>query len=429
MKILVIDDNEVKRARVKQVLVSGFEGRPIDVIEAEDYEQAMRALEQSHFDLVILDLLLPGAGNEASLATSGAIIRNVLNGTAAFAPSHIIGLTAFKEVATQASHFYDENLLSLEVYSEVSNDWADRIVSKIRYLLKSKQAATSFQANSFDYDVVILVARYESEYRPIVEWLMPNAETTDHPLWQGKASFGHLQVPGHRTLRTIICCVGEMGMAPAAAMASQAITLFRPRMLAMLGMCCGFDSEECASPRKIMDAIVAREVCCWEEGKYLDQFKKNTEFKNRAKVRTVDDVIREQVGQAIEASVDVLQPDLQAFVQRDEYRAIFDHFGERKVRDIPNIQYAAIVSGSSVIADRNMVSEIIDRHPNALGLDMEMYGVYTAVERSFGRKPSVIGIKGIADFGDVNKDDRAQKSASQLSAQILKSLLPQLTIW
>lgn len=211
--------------------------------------------------------------------------------------------------------------------------------------------------------------------------------------------------------------------------ASQAIALFRPRLIGMLGMCCGFATERCSSPRKMMDAIVAREVCCWEEGRYQDREGKQSEFKNRARVRTIDDQIRDTVSRTIEKSVDTLQPALRGLASETAYGDIRAHFGDNKVRALPDVQFAPMVSGSSVIADREMIHEILDRHPNALGLDMELYGVYCAIERSIGRKPSVLGVKGVADFGEIDKDNKAQKGASEVSAVVFKSLLPHLDIW
>ena len=429
MRILVIDDSPPKRAHVLKVLTEGFEAYPPTVQEADDYDSAMRALESYHFDLVILDLLLPGPTGESSIEISRAIMRNVLQGTATLAPAHIIGLTAFAEFATDEMESFGDKLLSLEVYSDTDLGWADRMISKIRYLMKSKLAATSFQANSYDYDIVILTARYENEYLPISKFLMPNPSTKSHSLWKGDASFGFMSMPEGRSLRAAILCVGEMGMAPTAAVASQAISLFRPRLITMVGMCCGFAADSCASPRKIMDVIVAREVRCWEEGRYEDMARNRPEFKNKAKARLVDDVIREKVAQGIEKEVDTLRPTLQRFSETEDYLKIVNAFPEGYVRTVPNVQYSTMVSGSSVVADKSMVSEIIERNPTALALDMELFGLYCAVEKSIGKRPSVLGLKGVADFGEVEKSDEAQKGASLGSAIVLQNLLPVLDIW
>ncbi|WP_395444304.1 hypothetical protein [Caulobacter sp. UC70_42] len=217
-------------------------------------------------------------------------------------------------------------------------------------------------------------------------------------------------------------------MAATAAVTAQAISVFRPRLIAMLGMCCGFAVEECASPCKFMDVIVVREVSCWEQGKYVEQDAETTEFKNRAKPRLVDDIIRDKVDLAIELSEKTLNPALKRISSQAKFKAIKEKFGE-DVRELPEVRFAPIVTGSSVIADEGMISEICSRHPSAIGLDMEVFGLYAAAERSVGKRPSVLAIKGVADFGHVAKDDFGQAMASTISAEVFKNLLPHLGIF
>ena len=119
---------------------------------------------------------------------------------------------------------------------------------------------------------------------------------------------------------------------------------------------------------------------------------------------------------------------MRRFSKSASFKRLKERYGQ-KVRAIPEIKSAMIVSGSSVIADEKMVLEILSRHPSALGLDMEIYGLYSAAGLSQGYKPSVMAIKGVADFGEVEKDDAAQLSASALSAQVFKYVLSELTIF
>jgi nucleoside phosphorylase len=78
--------------------------------------------------------------------------------------------------------------------------------------------------------------------------------------------------------------------------------------------------------------------------------------------------------------------------------------------------YTATVSGSSLIADEKKIAEIIKRHPRAIGLEMENYALYTAIDFLPGLKPCKLAIKGVADFGDGQKKDDVQKLASTFSA-------------
>ena len=428
MKVLLVDDDAAKRDRVATHLQSSLLDRNLEVVQATNYEDTLRELGSTYYDLVILDLVLPAAGSEPSPETSRAIIREVTKGSASIPPMHIIGLTAYEEVASKERDYYDSNLFALVLYSETSNDWRRVLTSKIHYLVKSKEAAAAFQSNSFDFDIVVIAARYENEYQPVKERLFRSVEAESHPRWRGRIAIGPIEVTGLRTLRGALCCVDEMGMAPAAAVASQAISTFRPRLLGMLGMCCGFATNACASPRKLLDAIIVREVNCWEEGKY-DAKAVGSGFRNRGRDRMIDQEILADVEGVVEAAVDTFMPQLKKLSKTSAYRKVVQHFAADLVRQTPDVQLSSLVSGSSVVADRVIIDEILGRNPKALGLDMEMYGVYSAAAKAMGRQPSVLGVKGVADFGEVDKDDAAQKVASVVSAEVFKGLLGHLRIW
>ena len=55
--------------------------------------------------------------------------------------------------------------------------------------------------------------------------------------------------------------------------------------------------------------------------------------------------------------------------------------------------------------------------PGAIGLEMEIYGMFIAVEYAIGRPPEYIAFKTAADFADSEKKDAAQKLASAISAE------------
>ncbi|MGI2033851.1 response regulator [Rhizobium panacihumi] len=433
MRILIIDDEKSKRSRVAELVGEGLKDYSVQIKEAATYEQALLTLQESYYDVVILDLLLPAADGTPSQDSSRSIIRQVTNGTGLIPPMHIIGLTAYETVADQERAYFDQHLLSLEFYSAQHNQWADKIVSKIIYLMQSQNASMRFQAENFGVDVFVIAARHENEFLPIRKKLFKNWKDEVHPLWKGQITTGEIEMRDGRVLTAILCCVNEMGMAPTAAVASQAINVFRPKLLAMIGMCCGFNTKPCVSERKIMDVIVAREVTCWEEGKYVDRAKEHIDFQNRAKTRVVNELIRDDVEKIIEQSERTITPALMRMSKQTFYKKVRDHFNadaeEALVRDIPDVKYAAIVSGSSVIADESTVQQILARHTNAIGLDMELFGLYTAVDKVSGKRPSVVGVKGVADFGKASKDDKAQEAASTVATEVFKCIVENLEIF
>lgn len=431
MRILIVDDAETKRREVMAALVAEFRDQyDLKFDEAEDYEAALDKLRTQFYDLVILDLFLPDAVRSPTDDTSKALITQVLRGDRLIPPTHIIGLTAYPNEIEAERAFYDEHLLALLHYDAVDGAWRQQLCARLRYLVLSKRAATRFRIESYDFDLVVLTARFENEFVPVAERLFVRKHTDAAPPWKSKVVVGEVAGPRGRMLRTALVCIGEMGMAPAAAVTSEAINFFRPRLISMLGMCCGFNHAGVSSARKLLDVLVVREVSCWEEGKYEpDKKSGDGQFRNRAKPRLVDDLIRGRVEQIVEEGTTHIAPRLRKLSGTKGYKQIAEKFGSAQVGAQPEVKWCHIVSGSSVVADDNVIAEILAREPSALGLDMEIAGLHAAVDRCLGNPPSVLAIKGVADFGRADKGEEAQVMASRCATDTLLGILQQLDIF
>lgn len=56
MRVLFVEDNEINRRVVKEMLRAG----EIDMAEAEDGEAGLRMVEADDYDLILMDLRMPG---------------------------------------------------------------------------------------------------------------------------------------------------------------------------------------------------------------------------------------------------------------------------------------------------------------------------------------------------------------------------------
>jgi nucleoside phosphorylase len=209
-----------------------------------------------------------------------------------------------------------------------------------------------------------------------------------------------------------------MGLSPAAGAASQLIAQYRPRILCMLGMCCGFRQEKCQNKSKLGDVIIVRESACWDEGKYAE-LDRTSFFFNRAKTRVVDNQLDRLISSLVESDMRLLQSAMKPIWNGNAAVRLRKKFKDDSA-EFPDVKYGLLVSGSSVIAHDVKGDEIISRFTNAIALEMEVYGVYTAVENTVGAKPIVLGIKGVADFGDGSKHKQFQSLASKLSYGVAK---------
>ena len=424
LRILVVENSPEKYKRVTTVLAAKLAQIDCQFTLADNYNRAFKLLQSSLFDLVLLDLLIPLASGSVSTENSRALIEMMMAGDLIPAP-HIIGLTEYHEAAREERRYFAANMFSLEMFSWTSTAWADRLAGKINYLFKSKAASINYSLNNFESDLLIMVARYENEFKPIAKHMIWEAPPVQHNHYfpTHHCVSGRLMIDPEISLKTTCLCIGEMGGTVAAAVTSEAINLFRPQLVIMLGMCCGFTDPRSSSPALFGDVIFARESASWDEGKYVELEKSGSHlFRNRAVVRTADDRIGSAVSSCVEASQDLLLPSCEKYWNSRNVKNLRSKFSD-EMRLSPDFKIGMIVSGSSVIADPEKIDEIITRHPTALGLDMEVFGVFTAVQNSIGNRPSVFAIKGVADFGTGKKHDYIQGIASTLSFYSLVAIL------
>ena len=65
------------------------------------------------------------------------------------------------------------------------------------------------------------------------------------------------------------------------------------------------------------------------------------------------------------------------------------------------------------------MKDVREQHKNLVGIEMESYAVFTAVEYSSEPRPKCISIKSVCDFGDESKSDIAHAYAAHTSSNFL----------
>jgi nucleoside phosphorylase len=135
----------------------------------------------------------------------------------------------------------------------------------------------------------------------------------------------------------------------------------------------------------------------------------------------VNDRLDQVISSLVESGMDGLRSEMKGVWNERKSVSLRKKFKEDAAQ-FPDIKYGLLVSGSSVIAHDVKGDEIITRFTNAIALEMEIYGAYTAVDKIVGAKPVVLGIKGVADFGDGSKHKEFQSLASRLSYCVAKTI-------
>lgn len=422
ISILLVDDLEKKRSAISTQLKARLKRFDVAIEYAERYESARDRLLSQNFDFVILDIMIPAGTEPASEKWSRQLLRDIVEQTLCF-PMHVFGVTAHTEIADAERQFYEENLFGFFVFDWNSNEWAARIAAKIDYLSQAIENGAAYRLNSYDYDLLILTARFPTEFCPIRERLFGRQKDAGHPLWPERSFFGTLPMgASKRKLRTALLCIGGTGLSPAASITTQAIQVLRPRTVAMLGMCAGFPAKQV----RVMDALIARQTACWQEGKSFGD-DEGEKFDPRGIDINCSPALGEKIDVHLEMSEAELSARLDEFSREKKYIELRAKYG-RDMAGIPKAISGLVVSGSEVVASKETTDEVRRRHPKALGLEMEIYAVYTAAILALGKKPEFIAIKGVADFGDKEKKDLTQKLASELSAEVLKFLVAKAAI-
>jgi nucleoside phosphorylase len=90
---------------------------------------------------------------------------------------------------------------------------------------------------------------------------------------------------------------------------------------------------------------------------------------------------------------------------------------------IPKIVIGLVASGSVVLADGSIAETIREQHRDLCGIEMEAYGVYSAVAMATRPRPFVFSLKSVCDFADQSKNDDFQSYAAYISARILDLFL------
>lgn len=186
--ILVVDDLDKKRQTIIRALGRRLKNYDVVFESADRYEAALEKLRVRNYDFVILDVKIPAGNEPASEKWSRYLLDQITEGSLCF-PMHVFGLTAHKEIADIEREYYELNLFGFFVFDWESETWAIGIVSKIEYLANAIRNGASYRLNSYDYDLLILTARYKSEFEPVQRVLFGSAPNVGHPLWQDDSFF------------------------------------------------------------------------------------------------------------------------------------------------------------------------------------------------------------------------------------------------
>jgi len=399
MKILIVEDEPEKRRLIAEAVfsVSGISDDNLDY--ASDVITAKRAIKRTRFDLVILDINLPPRPESRVVVGAGLdILSFIKENNQAKQPAYLFGLTAHDDGAAAAAKEFSSPLWKLVRFSYGENEWREPLKAAIVYLQRAQKPPFVSDGNTFHTDLAIFVALEEELARILAldaDWSEVQVQH-DHARYFSGRFTGPLGA-----ISVVATAAPRMGMPAAAVAASKLIYSFRPRIVAIAGICAGVRGKV-----NIGDILIADPCFDWGAGKWLRESSSGSMlFRPAAYQWRLDEALR--------ASICALAD------QEDVLSNIHQSFKGSKPESPPRVIIDAMASGASVLQASVMVEDVREQHKNLVGIEMESYAVFTAAEYASEPRPQCVSIKAVCDFADEEKSDSSHSYAAHNSACFL----------
>lgn len=403
MKILVVEDEREKCRLIAEAILS-VEGVIADDIEyVADVVSAKKAIAKTRFDLIILDINLPPRPQDRPMVGAGLDVLNFIKqNSKAKAPAYLFGLTAYDDGAAAAAAEFSSPLWKLVRFSYSECEWRGPLCEAVTFLLKSARPPFVSDGSTFHTDLAIFVALEDEELKSILkldgEWKEVGVPH-DHARYYRGCFVGQ-----NGSVSVVAVAAPRMGMPAAAVAASKLIYNFRPRILAIAGICAGVRGKVDAG-----DILVADPCFDWGAGKWMKNVQADSlQFIPAAYQWRLDEPLRVAVRTVA---------DTPGVLSR-----IHESYQGQKPSEPPKVVIEAMASGASVLQASALMQEVRGQHKNLVGIEMESYAVFTAAEYASYPRPSCIAIKAVCDFGDEDKSDVAHAYAAYTSANFLYQL-------
>ena len=399
MKVLIVEDDAAKLQKVAKSVREAVE-EPIVIETAHDIGQAKRALLATQYDVAILDLSLPMMAGEGSAPFAGRdLVEELARRSRYHRPSHIIGLTAYSDLMNSSSQVFHTNLWSLIYYDATSEEWAEQISRKIKYVGVSLRAG---HISEYQSDVCVLTALHSPELEALLRlnwnWQALQRDGDATAYYEGSL------LKGERRLRVIAASATQMGMTASAVLATKMIHTFHPKVIAMIGICAGVRGTS-----NYGDVLCVDPCWDWGSGKFVEKDGR-TDFLQAPSQARLDNFLKSN---ATELSRDQGVWDQ---IKREWQAGVVPQESLR-------MQIGPLASGGSVLSDMTTSATVREQHRNLRGIDMEAYSVFAAAAESVLPQPKAIAFKSVVDYADPEKDDRFQAYAAYTSARALEAFV------
>lgn len=395
MKILIVDDNVSRyRKLISKFSEEGIDRKSIDVATSKDC--AIEKLEAHKYELLVLDILIPNWPEEddANEQNSIDLLNEIMLSDDINKPKHIIGITADKSIAVAGVSSFENNTWQVVEYAENCNEWCNRIINCVKYMSN----AAPLKEPSIDLAIICALKTPELSEILNLPWNWKAPRPINDNTFINEGWF----LSNNKKYTVAACHVERMGMIASSLKTSSIISLLNPKVVTMSGICGGIKGKTTYG-----DVIFAESAWDYQTGKHT----------------------RSDSGPSFQVAPHQLQASSQIAAHVSEVASLKTELAiiaaefKGDVHLIPSIHIAPMASGSAVIADNEYIKDIQSQNRKVLGIDMEIYGMYYAVDSAQEPKPKCFAMKSVCDHGDEHKGDDYQTFAAYTSANALKLLI------
>ncbi|WP_342750942.1 hypothetical protein OH491_07255 [Termitidicoccus mucosus] len=398
MKILIIEDNADKAQMICQVVKSCQCEEP-DV--CTDYIGAIKSVTDNHYDLVLMDVIIPKRfGDKPNAANGIAFLKETADNSHLKKPLHIIGITADLDTYDGANEIFSRNLWFLLHYDPTYNEWEESIRNKINYI-GNQRATSQGGRQAHDFDLAILTALPSVEYSAVrnlpLNWMVENRPSDASDYLIGRYANDNI------TIRIVAATANQMGMPAISTLSSKVIAHFRPRYLLIVGITAGY-RDSC----HLGDILISDQTWDCGSGKNIIDRGESRFLPNPHSI-SLDGQIKDSICN---------------FVNTNQF--VDDIYSKWKGPRPPQPTRAMVgpmISGAAVIADHNIAKSYRSVNRKIIGLDMETYAVFYSAHHCLRPSPIPMSIKAVSDYADEEKSDDYQAYAAYASTAYAYELI------
>lgn len=409
IKVLIVDDVESKIQDIRHVLIERCQIPDTHISHAVSVSSGIKALKDSQYQLLILDLVLPQFDGEVPEEKGGlSLLKDINCNQGVNLPVQIICLTEFAAVIRENQQEFDQLIVSAVVKKEGDSTWINNLAESVNHTVKLDNYLCEYYVHQNEYDVGVICALQEEFDQMILafgEDKWNQMQNVGYP-YQFKTCI--ITSESMNSIRIIAACAGGAGTVPTATLSTIMYTVFHVKQLYMTGFTGGFSSDDIA----LGDILISKAVHSFPDGKVIDTASGDMTLLKEMHQIPVNPQLVSLMSEFIS------NPDIVAKINSriKKQNLMVNEEG----RESYHVSIVPTVCVPFVVGSKELQKEIKKDNRKLRGIDMEGFALYYC---AYQLSKQALWIKGVSDRADKDKDDKYHKTCAFGSAFLLQQFL------